>query len=56
MGRENEVAVLQAAWQSAMQGSARVIAIEGDPGIGKTAMVDVLLARATAPVIRVTGV
>src|SRR5262249_27153222 len=39
-----------------MQGSARVIAIEGDPGIGKTAMVDVLLARATAPVIRVTGV
>jgi DNA-binding CsgD family transcriptional regulator len=56
VGRENEVAALRAAWRSARNGSARVVAVEGDPGIGKTALIDVLLAGSTAPVIRVTGV
>jgi DNA-binding CsgD family transcriptional regulator len=56
VGRENEVAVLRAAWQSAADGSARVVAIEGDPGIGKTALVETLLADVTAPVVRVAGV
>ena len=56
MGRENELAVLRSARQSARHGSAQVIAIEGDPGIGKTALIDTLLTEVTAPVIRVTGV
>ena len=56
MGRENEIIVLRAAWQSATHGSAQVIAIEGGPGIGKTALIEALLADVTAPVIRVTGV
>ena len=32
VGRENETAVLRAAWRSATHGSAQIIAIEGDPG------------------------
>ena len=56
MGRDNEVAVLHAAWQSAAGGSARVVAIEGDAGIGKTALVETLLAGIPAPVVRVAGV
>ena len=56
MGRENELAVLRAAWRSATHGSAQVVAIEGDPGIGKTALIETLLAEVRAPVIRVTGV
>jgi DNA-binding CsgD family transcriptional regulator len=56
VGREYEVAVLRAAWQSAVGGSARVVAIEGDPGIGKTALVETLLADIPAPVVRVAGV
>jgi len=56
VGRESEVAVLRAAWQSAADGSARVVAIEGDPGIGKTALVEKLLAGIPAPVVRVAGV
>jgi DNA-binding CsgD family transcriptional regulator len=56
VGRESELAVLRAAWQSAAGGSARVVAIEGDPGIGKTALVETLLAGISAPVVRVAGV
>ncbi len=56
VGRENEVAALRAAWHSVTSGSARVIAIEGDPGIGKTALIETLLAEVHAPVVRVTGV
>ena len=56
VGRENEIVVLRAAWRSASHGSAQVVAIEGDPGIGKTALIDALLGGVTAPVIRVTGV
>jgi Cdc6-like AAA superfamily ATPase len=56
VGRDNEVAVLRSAWHSVRSGSARVVAIEGDPGIGKTALIENLLAQVQAPVIRVTGV
>ena len=56
VGRENELAALRAAWHSVTSGSARFIAIEGDPGIGKTALIETLLAEVHAPVVRVTGV
>jgi DNA-binding CsgD family transcriptional regulator/tetratricopeptide (TPR) repeat protein len=55
VGRGDESAVLRAAWESASGGSARVVAVEGDPGIGKTALIDRLLAEVSAPVIRVSG-
>src|SRR5579863_7597018 len=50
------MAFLRAAWQSAAGGSARVVAIEGDPGIGKTALIETLLASIPALVVRVAGV
>jgi DNA-binding CsgD family transcriptional regulator len=56
VGRENEIEALRAAWRSVTSGSARVVAIEGDPGIGKTALIETLLAEVRAPVVRVTGV
>ena len=56
VGRGNEMAFLRAAWQSAAGGSARVVAIEGDPGIGKTALIETLLASLPALVVRVAGV
>jgi DNA-binding CsgD family transcriptional regulator len=56
VGRENEIAALRAAWHSVSSGSARVVAIEGDPGIGKTALIETLLAEVRAPVVRVNGV
>ncbi len=56
VGRESEMVVLRAAWQSAAGGSARVVAIEGDPGIGKTALIETLLASVPALVVRVAAV
>ena len=56
VGRGDELAALRAACESASGGSARVVAVEGDPGVGKTALIDRLLAEVSAPVIRVSGV
>jgi DNA-binding CsgD family transcriptional regulator len=56
VGRGDELAALRAAWESASGGSARVVAIEGDPGAGKTALIDRLLSEVNAPAIRVSGV
>lgn len=56
VGRENEVEALRAAWRSVTSGSARVVAVEGDPGIGKTALIETLLAEVRATVVRVNGV
>lgn len=56
VGRGDELAALRAAWESASGGSARVVAIEGDPGAGKTALIDRLLSEVSAPAIRVSGV
>jgi tetratricopeptide (TPR) repeat protein len=56
VARRGEIAVLRAAWESARAGSGRVVAIEGDPGIGKTALIDQFLSGVSAPVVRVSGV
>jgi tetratricopeptide (TPR) repeat protein len=56
VARRGEVAALRTAWESAKVRSARVVVIEGEPGIGKTALVDQLLSGVSAPVIRVSGV
>ncbi|GIH28637.1 hypothetical protein Aph01nite_69470 [Acrocarpospora phusangensis] len=39
VGRERELAVLQQAWENVQHNETRIISIEGDPGIGKTALV-----------------
>jgi hypothetical protein len=53
VGREPELTVLRDAWDSACSGSGRVVSIEGEPGIGKTALVEEFLAGVAEPVIRV---
>jgi tetratricopeptide (TPR) repeat protein len=42
-GRESEIALLRAAWEQAKQGHGNTILIEGEAGIGKTRLVDVLM-------------
>ncbi len=54
-GRADEIANLRDAWRSARDGSARVVVIEGDAGIGKTALIDELLSAVKSTVIRVNG-
>lgn len=54
-GRAEEIAHLRNAWESTGDGWARVVVIEGDAGIGKTALIDQLLSTVKATVIRVNG-
>ena len=54
--RERERGVLREAWDSVGGGFCRVLAIEGEPGIGKTALVRDFLAGVSEPVIRVHGI
>jgi signal transduction histidine kinase len=42
VGRDDEVAALQAAFEAARDGECRVVLIGGAPGVGKTALVDQL--------------
>jgi len=54
-GREDELAVLRSAWDSARSGSARVVLVEGGAGFGKTALVKKFAAE--VPVhVRVNGI
>jgi DNA-binding SARP family transcriptional activator len=46
VGRGAELAALIAAWERARAGRGQVVLIEGEPGEGKTRLVDELLARA----------
>jgi DNA-binding CsgD family transcriptional regulator len=45
-GRQDELACLHSVWETVQGGAARVIGIEGDPGIGKTLLVRRFLAAA----------
>src|SRR5689334_6120341 len=54
-GRSDELAHLRDSWDRARGGSARVVVIEGEPGIGKTALIDELLSTMETTVIRVSG-
>ncbi len=55
VGRADEIARLRAVWDAASGGAAQLAAIEGDPGIGKTALIEELLSGLDAVVIRVNG-
>jgi DNA-binding CsgD family transcriptional regulator len=54
--RERELAVLSAAWESVCAGTGRVVAVEGESGVGKTTLVEDFLAGIGEPVIRVRGI
>jgi DNA-binding CsgD family transcriptional regulator len=56
VARERELGVLRAAWESAYRGGGRVVAIEGEPGIGKSALGEAFFAEVTRPIIRVRAV
>jgi len=45
VGREEEVALLLRAWRQAREGEGRVVLIGGEPGIGKSRLVQVLRER-----------
>lgn len=45
VGREHELAVLEEAWQRAMSGAGRAVAVSGDPGIGKSRIAGWLARR-----------
>jgi len=55
VARERELGILRGAWRSARDGSGRVVAIEGESGVGKTTLAEVFLAEVAEPVIRVRG-
>jgi DNA-binding CsgD family transcriptional regulator len=46
VGRQDELACLHSVWETVQGGAARVVGIEGDPGIGKTLLVRRFLAAA----------
>ena len=59
VARERELTALRGAWESARRGHGRVVAIEGEPGIGKSALADVFsgeLAGAGHRVLRVQAI
>jgi DNA-binding winged helix-turn-helix (wHTH) protein/predicted ATPase len=47
VGREAELAQLQQWWEQALSGQRQVVFIAGEPGIGKTTLLDRFLARIT---------
>jgi DNA-binding CsgD family transcriptional regulator len=55
VGRRHELDLLSSAWESARQGEGRLVAIEGEQGIGKTELVEEFLARAGVRAVTVHG-
>jgi predicted ATPase/DNA-binding winged helix-turn-helix (wHTH) protein len=48
VGRQGELAQLHGWWQEACRGARRVVFVTGEPGIGKTTVVNAFVAQATA--------
>lgn len=46
LGRDRELATLAAAWERAKHGAGQVVIVEGEPGEGKTRLIDELTTRA----------
>jgi class 3 adenylate cyclase len=45
VGRDEEIGLLRRAWQQSKSGHGQVVLVNGEPGIGKSALVDTLLAQ-----------
>jgi DNA-binding SARP family transcriptional activator len=56
VGRERELSILHGHWQSVLQGEGQAVLIEGEPGVGKTTLVQQFVAsvRAQAQVLQGT--
>ncbi len=46
VGRDAEIGLLHRAWQQSKEGLGQVVLVNGEPGIGKTALVETLAAKA----------
>jgi len=55
VGRSAERAALRAAWQHVHDGGARAVIIEGEPGVGKSALVQEFLADLPASTVVLSG-
>lgn len=55
VGRAEELARLRAVWEAASGGAAQLVALEGEAGAGKTALIEQWLSGLDAVVIRVNG-
>jgi DNA-binding SARP family transcriptional activator len=55
VGRVDEMSVLQAAWRASGDGG-RLVLLEGEPGIGKSRLVDELQAQLSGTGVRILGV
>jgi DNA-binding winged helix-turn-helix (wHTH) protein len=55
VGRETELALLRTELQRALAGERRVVFVSGEPGIGKTTLLDVFLARGDDEFVHATG-
>lgn len=54
IGRDDELQALLGAWRSADAGRGKAVVVTGEPGIGKTRLVDELFARTSCPRVVVT--
>ena len=45
VGREKEMVILRQVWQRVSDGQGQIVLVEGEPGIGKTRLVEALLAE-----------
>jgi class 3 adenylate cyclase len=52
IGREQELDALAAAWESTRSGSCKLVTLVGAAGVGKSRLVEELLARADATIVR----
>jgi len=48
VGREEQLALIEAALDAAAAGSGRLVMVTGEPGIGKTSLADAATAAAAA--------
>ncbi|MDA0182886.1 AAA family ATPase, partial [Solirubrobacter phytolaccae] len=55
VGRRRDLDVLADEWAVAREGSPRAVLVEGEPGIGKTALVERFLASVDVAVLRASG-
>ena len=55
VGRETELALLRSELQRALTGDRRIVFVSGEPGIGKTTLLDAFLARSDGDFVHTTG-
>lgn len=49
VGRETELSTLHAWWEKAVNGERQIVFVSGEPGIGKTTLLEVFLSKVQSP-------